>query len=140
VLCEFLLSAKLPAMKQIKAAILTGGVLNLLLAIFHIVLCRMIYGAYHTADFYPLMQMLAVADALFIWFLALTSLVFREKLAMTSIGRSILLLNVVLYIVRVIGEFVLFPHPKPVIFIGCGLLAVLYTWIILAAAKLKPQN
>ena len=126
-------------MKTLKVAIVTGGVLNLVLALFHIVLCRMIYASGHTADYYPLMQMLAVAGAIFIWFLALTSLVFREKLALTPIGCSILLLNVVLYAIRVIGELVLFPRPKAVILIGCGLLAALYAWIFIAAKKL-PAN
>jgi len=96
----------------------------------------MIYGA-HTADYYPLMQMLAVGGAVFIWFLALTSIVFREKLALTPIGRSILLLNVVLYAVRVLGELFLFPQPKAVILIGCGGLAVLYGWIFMAGEKLS---
>jgi len=125
-------------MKTLKVAIVTGGILNLLLALFHLVLCRMIYGA-HTADYYPLMQMLAVAGAIFIWFLALTSLVFREKLALTPIGRSILLLNVVLYAIRVLGELVLFPQPKAIILVGCGILAALYAWIFIAGRRL-PVN
>ena len=97
----------------------------------------MIYTSGHTADYYPLMQLLAVSGAIFIWFLALTSLVFREKLALTPVGRSILLLNVVLYAIRAIGELVLVPQPEAVIVIGCSLLAALYAWILLAAKKLS---
>lgn len=124
-------------MKTLKIAIITGGVLNLLLAVFHLVLCRMIYTGMHTADFYPLMQMFAVSGAALIWFLALTSLVFREQLALTAVGRSILLLNVVIYAGRVIGELALFPHPKAIILVSCSLLAVLYVWIFV---KGKSQS
>jgi len=128
-------------MKTLKIAIITGGVLNLVLALFHIVLCRMIYADCHTADFYPMMQMFAVSGAALIWFLALTSLLFREQLALTAVGRSILLLNVVIYAGRVISELALFPasfpHPKAIIIASCSLIAALYVWIFI---KGKSQS
>lgn len=127
-------------MKALKIAIIVGGSINLALALFHIVLCRAIYVTGHGQAHYPLMQMLAVGGCVLIWFLALTSLIFREQLAVTSVGRSILLLNIAVYVSRVLGEIVLFPRPSLLIMILCAALAFLYRWIFFRALKISKEN
>jgi hypothetical protein len=112
-----------------RVTILTGGVLNLLLALFHIYLCYVIFKAYASADFYPLMQMLAIAGTVFIFFLAYTSLFCATELMKGSLGMTVIMLNILLYLSRALGEVILFPHPKPIIIGLCILLVLMYGYV-----------
>ncbi len=62
----------------LRKGILTGGVLNLLLSLFHVFLCYQIYQVYGTAQVYPLLQLFAIGGMIMIFFLAYTSLVHAE--------------------------------------------------------------
>jgi hypothetical protein len=122
-------------MKSLKTAVIAGGILNLLFALFHVLLCKWIYTGSHGAPYYPLMQMFAICGCIMIWFLALTSLVYREQLAASPVGRSILLLNVAIYGTRIAGEIILFPQHQPLIIGVCAIMTALYGWIFFQARK-----
>ena len=111
--------------------IITGGVLNLLLALFHVFLCLKIYQIFGKTDFYPLMQMLAIGGTIFIFFLAYTSLVSPGSLISTSLGAPVIGLNILLYLSRALGELILFPKPKPIIIAVCLIQVLIYGYVFL---------
>ncbi len=115
--------------------ILTGGILNLLLALFHIFLCYQIYTVYGTAQVYPLLQLFAIGGMIMIFFLAYTSLFHTEELTTTHAGRSVLILNILVYFSRTLGEIILVPAPNAVIIVLCSFLTVLYLSIFIAGRK-----
>lgn len=110
--------------------ILTGGVLNLLLALFHIFLCYQIFNAFGTQGFYPLMQMLSIGGTLMIFFLAYTSLFCVGELLQGKLGLAVIVLNILVYLSRALGEVILFPQPKPVIIGLCILLVLMYGYVL----------
>ena len=110
-----------------KTLILTGGVLNSLMALFHIFLGYQIYSAYSGKDFYPLMQMLNVGGSLMIFFFAYTSLAYARELLNSKTGRSVIILNILLYLARAIGEVVLFMQPKILIIVICFVISGIYS-------------
>ncbi len=121
----------------LRKGILTGGVLNLLLSLFHVFLCYQIYQVYGTAQVYPLLQLFAIGGMIMIFFLAYTSLVHAEELVTTRIGRAVLVLNILIYGSRTLGEIILVPVPNAVILVVCSFLTVLYTLIFIVGRKTR---
>jgi len=119
----------------LRAAILTGGVFNLLLAFFHIFLCYKIYVAQSGSPIYPLLEMLAISGTLMILFLAVTSLWYRTELVTAKIGQPIILLNIAVYLFRTLGDFILFPQLNIMIIVVCSFLTILYVYIFIAGKK-----
>lgn len=115
--------------------ILTGGVLNLLLALFHILLCYQIFKAFGSQGFYPLMQMLSIVGTLMIFFLAYTSLCCVSELLQGKLGLTVIVLNILVYLSRAIGEMILFPQPKPIIIGLCILLVLMYGYVLFQRKK-----
>lgn len=117
------------------AIILTGGILNLLLALFHIVLCYQIYRVYANNPVYPLLQMLAIGGAVFIFFLAYTSLFCASDLISTKIGQSVIALSILTYLIRTAGEFIFVPTPSVLIVSLCLIIAIIYSVVFLGSGK-----
>jgi len=121
----------------LRAAILTGGVLNLLLTLFHIHLCFQIYIAQSGSAIYPLLEMLAIGGTLMVLFLSVTSFWYRTELVTTKIGQPIILLNIAVYLSRLLGEFILFPRQNILIIVVCSFLTILYAYIFIVGRKYK---
>jgi len=121
----------------LRAAILTGGVFNLLLALFHIHLCFQIYAAQSGSPIYPLLEMLAIGGTLMVLFLSVTSFWYRAELVTTKIGQPIILLNIAVYLSRLLGEFILFPRQNILIIVVCSFLTILYGYIFIVGRKYK---
>jgi len=121
----------------LRAAILTGGVINLLLALFHIHLCYQINAAQSGSPVYPLLEMLAIGGTLMVLFLAVTSFWYTKELVTTNIGQPIILLNIAVYLSRVLGEFILFPRQNVLIIVVCTFLTILYSYILVVGRKYK---
>jgi hypothetical protein len=119
----------------LRAAILTGGVFNLLLALFHVHLCYEIYVAQSGSPIYPLLEMFAIGGTLMVLFLAVTSFWYRTELVTTKIGQPIILLNIAVYLSRTLGDFILFPQPNIMIIVVCSFLTILYAYIFIAGRK-----
>jgi hypothetical protein len=138
---HFYQKERLPKMKSsMRTIILTGGVLNLLLAFFHIFLCYKIFHFYGTMPIYPLLQMFAIGGMLMIFFLAYTSLVCSVDLVTTKIGRPVLMLNILIYLTRVLGEFILFPQQNFLIIGLCSFLTLLYVYIFVMSRMNSQKN
>jgi hypothetical protein len=120
---------------QLRRIVLGAGALNLLFALFHVYLCYRIHILYGTTPVYPLLQMLSVGGTLMVFFLAYTSLMAPEELTSTRIGGSVIMLNILLYLSRVIGEIVLFPKPGILIIGLCSFISALYIYIYLNRGK-----
>ncbi len=113
-----------------KTLIIIAGSLNLLMGLFHIFLCYNIWALYGNQPIYPLLQEFAVGGAIFIWFLALTSLLFPFEMVSTRIGRSVIVLNIATYVARIAGEFILSPVPQPAIIGACLLPTAFYSYAL----------
>ncbi len=116
---------------SLKTVILVAGGLNLLMGIFHVYLCYRFHVVYSGMSFYPLLQMFAVGGAMMVFFLAVTSLFFPVELVTTKIGRSVIVLNLLVYFSRIVEEFVLVPVSQPAIIGACLLPGVLYAYLLL---------
>lgn len=79
--------------------------------------------------------MLSVGGTLMVFFLAYTSLMAPEELTSTRIGGSVIMLNILLYLSRAIGEIVLFPKPGILIIGLCSFVSALYIYIYLNRGK-----
>jgi hypothetical protein len=124
---------------HVRAMIITGGVLNLLLAFFHIFLCYQIFIFYGSMNLYPLLEMFSVGGTLMVFFLAYTSLFCPADLAYTKSGKAVIVLNILVYLSRVLGEFILFPKQNIWIIVLCSFLTVLYVYIF-TAVRTKSQK
>ncbi len=121
----------------LRVVITSGGILNLLLALFHIFLCYQVAIAYSGTPSYPLTQMLAIGGFLMIAFLAWTSLVHPSDLVQSKSGASILVLNILVYVSRVVEEFVLAPRVSYLIVVLCTIIAVLYVYAFFASKEIR---
>jgi hypothetical protein len=125
---------------SLKTLVITGSILNLIMALFHIYLCYMIYNNYSAESFYPLLQMFAIGGMIMIFYLAFTSLLYSQEMTGTTLGAVTLILNILIYSTRALGEFILFAKPKPVIIAVCVVMTVLYLYIYLRAVKIRRGN
>lgn len=103
-----------------------GGLLNSLLTLFHLFLGYEIHATYYGQEFYPLMQMLNIACTLLIFFLAISSIVYAHELINSKLGRLVIVINILLYLLRSIGEIVLFPQLLVFVIVVCLLIAAIY--------------
>jgi hypothetical protein len=115
----------------IRKVIIAGGMLNFLLALFHVFLCYRIYQGYGTTPVYPLLQMFSIGGTLMVVFLAYTSLFQAGDLATTSTGLTVIILNIFLYLARSLGEVLLFPKINFLIIGVCLFLVLLYTYVFI---------
>ena len=119
----------------LRKAIISGGVINLFLALFHVFLCYQIYQAYSQMPIYPLLQMFSIGGTLMVFFLAYTSLFQSMELSATRTGQSVVLLNIFLYLARTLGEVLLFPRINFLIIGVCSFLVILYSYIFIRTRR-----
>lgn len=104
--------------------------INLLFALFHVYLCYKRHILYVMTPLYPLLEMFSVGGTLMVFFLAYTSLRAPEELMTTHVGGSAIVLNILVYLSRAIGEVVLFPKPGILIIGLCSFLSALYIYVL----------
>lgn len=109
-----------------KNVVITGGILNTIMSLFHIFLVYQIYALYTGKPFYPLLQLFAVGGCIMIIFLAYTSLFHSEELVSSKLGKAVLVLNMLVYISRIAGEIIFVNSPSPVIITICLIVAAVY--------------
>ncbi len=119
----------------LRISVITGGILNLFLSLFHVLLCYQIYLVYGKEAVYPLLQMLAIGGTVFVFFLAFTSLMCISDLVSTKIGASVIVLNILTYLIRTAGELIFSPRPSVLIISLCLVLAVIYIVVLIGSAK-----
>ena len=61
-----------------------------------------------------------------IFFLTFTSLAYPQELNASKVGSSVLVLNILIYFSRIIGEYLLFPQPKIFVVLVCLVMVVVY--------------
>ncbi len=74
-----------------------------------------------------------------VFFLAYTSLFCSADLANTKSGKAVIVLNILVYLSRVLGEFILFPKQNIWIIVLCSFLTILYVYIF-TAVRTKSQK
>jgi hypothetical protein len=120
-----------------KALFITGGILNLLFGLFHLLLGYQLAhlpAAAVRPDLKGLMAAFNLVGTLLIFFFAYASLVERRTLWEARLGRSVLLLAAMVYLSRAAEEFVLF-HFNAVVFFSCLGVGALYFGLWLGAAR-----
>ncbi len=127
---------------SIRAAIIGGGIANLLFSVFHIYLCYRIHQLYGTSPIYPLLQMFSIGGTIMIIFLAYTSLCCPTDLLSTKAGLAVVALNVLVYLSRIVGEMLLFPEPKSLILVTCLLMTLIYGYVLVEGIRdrISKQN
>ncbi|MBI5474287.1 MAG: hypothetical protein HY961_18275 [Ignavibacteriae bacterium] len=119
----------------LRIAILAGGIFNLLFSLFHVYLCYQLYQIYGTMPIYPLLQMFSIVGTIMIFFLAYTSLCCPTELLSTNAGLAVVVLNILVYLSRVIGEIVLFPQPMSIIIATCLLMTLIYGYVLVEGIR-----
>ncbi|HVN75915.1 MAG TPA: hypothetical protein VMT19_06335 [Thermoanaerobaculaceae bacterium] len=116
-----------------RALLVVGGIMNLAFALFHLALFRGIQAASGLAPAAKgLMLAFNVAGTLFIAFFALSSLLLRDELLNTRLGKATLALTATIYLSRASEEFFLFRF-TPLIFAACAVVGVLYAAVLVMA-------
>ena len=124
--------------------LIVGGILNSMLALFHVSLGRQIQvlpGV--TPDQRALMEMLNAGGTIMIVFFAVGSFGFASDLLNTKLGKLFLGFVSVLYISRAVEEIVLSPRFSAVIFGVCVLIALIYLALLLVPfrpARIEGQS
>ena len=116
----------------------TGGILNAVFFLSHLLLG---YQIYHLTDlatpYRALMEALNVGVVFFIFFLAYVSLFHGKELLETGLGRAVLILVSVLYLSRAIEEFVLFNF-SAAIFGACLFVGAIYVALLVISLQKRP--
>jgi hypothetical protein len=117
-----------------KKLLIIGGVLNAVLALFHMLFWKLFNWPESlrtiSADNQAIMQVLAIHGTYVVALFAVLSLVFTRDLLMTRLGRIITLSIAGFYYLRCLNEFIFWDITDPgalIIFILCLLIAVLYS-------------
>jgi len=119
-----------------KIILIIGGVLNILLAVFHVFLGYKICQIQDIATNYrALMIMLNVGGTLFIIFFAVASLALTRDMLTTRLGKLVTLFVVLLYASRAIEEVIVSAHFSPFIFGTCILISALYFVLLFIGEK-----
>ena len=122
-----------------RTLIIIGGVLNVILALFHIFLGYQIYLIQDTAENYrALMIMLNAGGTLFIVLFSVASLAFIKDMLTTQLGKLVILFVVLLYASRAIEEIIISPHFSLLIFTICLLIAAIYFSLLFIRKKNNP--
>jgi len=119
----------------------TGGILNLLFGIFHMLLGRSIHMSNAFApDTRGLLMAFNIAGTLTIFYFAVVSLFQIRDLLTTKLGKSTLALISLYYLLRAAEEFFLF-HFQPAIFVPCVLVGGIYAILFaMNPPNPSPQN
>jgi hypothetical protein len=116
--------------------LIIGGVLNLLLAAFHIFLGYKIYQIRDIAAGYrALMIMLNAGGTLFIVLFTVASLAFIQDMLTTRLGKLVTLFVALLYASRAIEEIIVSPKFSAFIFGICVLISAIYLALLLIGEK-----
>ena len=115
-----------------KILLITGGVFNIILTIFHIFLGYKISLFENIAPGYrELMIMLNVGGTLFILLFAIASLAYTKDMLTTRLGKLLIVFIILLYASRAVEEIIVSSHFSLLIFIVCVIIALDYLSILL---------
>ncbi len=103
---------------MLNALLILNGVIQLAFALFHVQLGMAISRVTGIGDARPLMIALNASGTGMFFFFAYASLVPRRQLVTTHLGRAVLVLIAVTYLVRAAEEAVIF-HFNPLVFWSC---------------------
>jgi hypothetical protein len=109
-----------------------GAVINLLFGAFHIWLVKIIQASDSFArapEMRPLMLVLNISTALLILLFAYASFFCKKDLLTTKLGKSILVLTALFYLLRAVEEIIFFKFSF-VIFTPCTLIGAMYVAIL----------
>jgi len=110
-----------------RALLITGGVLNSLLAVFHVFLGHSIYRIRDVAAGYrALMIMLNAGGTLFIVLIALASLALTKDMLTTKLGKLVTLFTFLLYASRALEEVTVSTQFSITIFGTCIVISAIY--------------
>lgn len=110
-----------------KMLLIIGGILNSLLAVFHVFLGYQIFQIKDIAEGYrALMLMLNAGGTLFIILFAIASLGFSKDMQTTKLGKLISLFVFLLYASRAVEEVIISPEFSAAIFAVCLAIAAIY--------------
>jgi hypothetical protein len=120
--------------------LIIGGVLNLLLAAFHIFLGYTIYQIQDiAANYRALMIMLNAAGTLFIILFTVASFVFIQDMLTTRLGKLLISFVALFYASRAIEEIIVSPQFSLFIFVICVLISAIYV-VLLFHRQEEPHN
>jgi hypothetical protein len=115
--------------------LIVGGVLNTVLALFHVILGWQIHRLQNiSAGHRALMEMLNSGGALMIVFFAVASFVCVGDVLTTRLGKLFLGLVFAVYFSRAIEEIVIATHFSAVILAVCLLIAAVYLALLVTPA------
>mgnify|MGYP006298705753 CR=1 FL=1 len=117
------------------ALLITGGLLNALLAVFHILFWKIFNWKESLKPLDSLqraiMQVLNIHLLLFMWVVAYISVFESSEMLSTSIGQALMIFVAAFYLIRAANQFIFFDMRKGfswMIVVYCLALTVLYGW------------
>lgn len=112
-----------------KVILIIGGVFQVALGLFHILLGRAIQlGTTMDLDEKALFHMLNVAGTIMVFFFAYVSFFNQKELLTTRLGKSVLVFIMLIYFSRALEEFI-FPGFDVIIFSLCVFVGLLYLFV-----------
>ncbi len=118
-----------------KVLLTIGGVLQGILGVFHLGLgWKIHHWSEVPVDARVLMAMLNVAGILFIFFFAYVSFFCKQELLTTGLGKTVLVLILLMYLARA-GEEVVLPGFSVAIFAVCLVVSGIYMVPLLASVR-----
>lgn len=119
-----------------KRLIFIGGIINVLFTVFHFWLGWQIYSLEGILPGHKaLMLMLNTGGILIIGFAAFASLFCMDDLVSTKLGKSTLLLVILIYASRALEEIIISPVFSIVIFASCLAVAAIYALALTATMR-----
>jgi len=110
-----------------KWCLLAGGVFNALFFAFHGWLAVEFQRSKEMSpNVKALLQTFNFTGMLFIGFFAFVSLVYPTEMLCTRVGRAVMVLVILVYVGRVVEEYLLFPRPEWWIAVTCLVVAAVY--------------
>lgn len=123
-----------------KALLILGGVINLVFGLFHLYLGYVLHTIPGIPEGYrPLMEMLNAGGALMIFFMAFASLLYKEEMLTTKLGRLVIILTLLLYWSRAVEEVTIAASFSIVIFASCLSIGFIYFLLLLPAKEVKAE-
>jgi len=119
-----------------KILLITGGVLNLILMLFHVFLGYQISLIDNIAPGYKeLMIMLNVGGTLFILLFTISSLFFIKDMLTTALGKLLIIFIIILYVSRALEEVFIVSQFSMSIFMACLFISLIYIVILTTHRK-----
>lgn len=116
--------------------LVVGGVLNVVMAVFHVWLGVQIHTMPGVEPGHrALMEMLNAGGTLMITFFAVASLGFAQDVLTIGLGRLFLGLVAALYLSRAVEEIVISPRFSPVILAVCLVIAGVYLLLLVSTLR-----